>query len=112
MIPWLLVARILSSTGQPLSSLVRARQAAYPVSGEINSRVADPAAAIARVEAHFQQTPGQKDYTDGLSFSTETFRFNIRASNTESLLRLNVETRGDQALLAAKTGELLALLRN
>lgn len=111
MIPWLLVAQILCASGRPLSDLVRERQAAYPVSGEINSRVADPAASIARVEAHFRQVRGQKDYTDGLSFSTETFRFNIRASNTEPLLRLNVETRGNRELLARITAELLDLIR-
>lgn len=111
MIPWLLVAQILCASGRPLSDLVRERQAAYPVSGEINSRVADPAASIARVEAHFRQVRGQKDYTDGLSFSTETFRFNIRASNTEPLLRLNVETRGNRELLTRITAELLDLIR-
>ncbi|MFH1020685.1 MAG: phosphomannomutase [Pseudomonadota bacterium] len=111
MIPWLLVAQILSKSGQPLSHLVRERQAAFPVSGEINNRVADPAAVIARVEAFYAETPGEKDYTDGLSFSAENFRFNIRSSNTEPVLRLNVESKGDPALLAAKTAELLSLIR-
>ncbi|MDG4475483.1 phosphomannomutase [Thiovibrio frasassiensis] len=111
MIPWLLVAEILSRSGQPLSQLVRARQEAYPVSGEINNRVADPDAVIARVEAFYAETPGGKDYTDGLSFTAEHFRFNIRKSNTEPVLRLNVETRGDRALMEAKTAELLALIR-
>lgn len=111
MIPWLLVAQILSTSGQPLSHLVRERQAAFPVSGEINNRVADPAAVIARVEAFYANTPGEKDYTDGLSFTTENFRFNIRSSNTEPVLRLNVESKGDPALLAAKTEELLSLIR-
>ncbi|PKN23001.1 MAG: phosphomannomutase [Deltaproteobacteria bacterium HGW-Deltaproteobacteria-3] len=111
MIPWLLVAQILSTSGQPLSHLVRERQAAFPVSGEINNRVADPAAVIARVEDFYADTPGEKDYTDGLSFSAENFRFNIRSSNTEPVLRLNVESKGDSALLAAKTAELLSLIR-
>lgn len=111
MIPWLLIAELLSSSGQPLSHLVRASQAAFPVSGEINRRVSDPAAAIARVEAFYGNTPGEKDYTDGLSFAAENFRFNIRSSNTEPVLRLNVETRGDAALLAAKTAELLSLIQ-
>jgi phosphomannomutase len=111
MIPWLLVAEILSKSGQPLSHLVRERQAAFPVSGEINNRVADPAAVIARVEEFYAGTEGEKDYTDGLSFTTGDFRFNIRSSNTEPVLRLNVETRGDSALLTAKTEELLSLIR-
>ena len=111
MIPWLLVAEILSRSGQPLSQLVRARQQAYPVSGEINSRVADPDAVISRVEDFYANTAGAKDYTDGLSFTAERFRFNIRKSNTEPVLRLNVETRGDAALMEAKTAELLSLIR-
>ncbi|MGV1100549.1 phosphomannomutase [Thiovibrio sp. JS02] len=111
MIPWLLVAEILCLSGQPLSRLVRARQEAYPVSGEINSRVADPDAVIARVESFYEHTPGQKDHTDGLSFTAERFRFNIRKSNTEPVLRLNVEARGDRALMEAKTEELLHLIR-
>ena len=111
MIPWLLVAQILSTSGQPLSHLVRERQAAFPVSGEINNRVADPAAVIDRVEDFYADTPGEKDYTDGLSFAAENFRFNIRSSNTEPVLRLNVETRGDAALLETKTTELLTLIR-
>ncbi len=111
MIPWLLVAEILSRSGQPLSHLVRDRQAAFPVSGEINNRVSDPKAAIARVEDFYAETAGEKDYTDGLSFSAADFRFNIRSSNTEPVLRLNVETKADPALLAAKTEELLSLIR-
>ncbi len=111
MIPWLLVAEILGKAGRPLSQLVRARQQAYPVSGEINSRVADPDAVIATVEDFYAETPGAKDYTDGLSFTAEQFRFNIRKSNTEPVLRLNVETKGDAALLEAKTSELLSLIR-
>ena len=112
MIPWLLVAEILSSSGRKLSELVSGMQAAYPVSGEINSRVGDPDAVIAKVEAFYGRVPGEKEYTDGLSFTAETFRFNIRKSNTESVLRLNVETRGDRQLLAEKTAELLKLIRN
>ena len=111
MIPWLLVAQILSTSGQPLSHLVRERQAAFPVSGEINNRVADPAAVIARVEAFYAETDGEKDYTDGLSFTAENFRFNIRSSNTEPVLRLNVESKGDPALLETKTSELITLIK-
>ena len=111
MIPWLLVAEILSTTGRKLSELVSDMQAAYPVSGEINSRVADPDAVIAKVEAFYQNMPGEKDYTDGLSFTADSFRFNIRKSNTEPVLRLNVETRGDQQLMEEKRDELLGIIR-
>ncbi len=109
MVPWLLVASLISRRGVPLSSLVAERMAAFPISGEINSVVKDPDAAIARVEAAF--ATGERDYTDGLSVTFANFRFNIRKSNTEPLLRLNVETRGNQALLQEKTEELLALIR-
>jgi len=109
MIPWLLVCSIISSTGVPLSALVSERMRVYPVSGEINSVVDDPDAAIARVERHF--AGGEKDEIDGLSLAFETFRFNIRKSNTEPLLRLNVESREDKGLLVEKTEELLGLIR-
>jgi phosphomannomutase len=108
MIPWLLVAELLSRSGRPLSEMVAARQLAYPVSGEINRRVADPDAVITRIEKTF--VGGAYDYTDGLSVAFADYRFNVRKSNTEPLLRLNVETRGDAALLQAKTAELLALI--
>ena len=111
MIPWLLAAEILSNSGRKLSELVSAMQAAYPVSGEINSRVADPDAVIAKIEAFYADTPGEREYTDGLSFTADRFRFNIRKSNTEPVLRLNVETRGDRKLMEEKTAELLGLIR-
>ena len=109
MIPWLLVCSIISRSGTSLSALVTERLERYPVSGEINSVVDDADAAITRVEQHFQG--GEKDDIDGLSLAFENFRFNIRKSNTEPLLRLNVETRGDKKLLEEKTGELLELIR-
>ncbi len=110
MIPWLLVASLLSRTKKPLSSLVAERMAAYPVSGEINSIVADPDAVIALIEKRFQA--GEKEYTDGLSVSFADFRFNVRKSNTEPLLRLNVESRGDPRLLQEKTEELLQIINS
>jgi phosphomannomutase len=106
MIPWLLVASLLSEEGKNLSELVTDRMAAFPVSGEINNRVDDPDAIIARIEKEYGA--GEKDYTDGLSIAFPKFRFNIRKSNTEPLLRLNVESRGDVLLLAEKTDELLS----
>lgn len=109
MIPWLLVAALLSREGKKLSTLVADRMAAFPVSGEINSRVADPDKVIAEMLATYQD--GEKDFTDGLSVAYPDYRFNIRKSNTEPLLRLNVETRGDARLLREKTEELLRLIR-
>ena len=109
MIPWLLVYSLMSRTGKRLSELIGTRMDAYPVSGEINSTVDDPDAVIAAVEKAFPG--GGKETVDGLSIAFDEFRFNIRKSNTEPLLRLNVETRGDKDLLKAKTDQLLALIR-
>ncbi len=109
MVPWLLVAALLSREGKKLSTLVTDRMAAFPVSGEINSKVVDPDGVIARILATHQD--GEKDYTDGLSVAYPDWRFNIRKSNTEPLLRLNVETRGDARLLQEKTEQLLHLIR-
>lgn len=109
MIPWLLVCSIISRTGKPLSQLIGSRMQAYPISGEINTTVDDPDAVIAEVETRFPG--GNVDRLDGLSVAFDDYRFNIRKSNTEALLRLNVESRGDAALLAEKTAELLAVIR-
>jgi phosphomannomutase len=108
MIPWLLVASMLSIADTTLSSLVSARKAAFPVSGEINRKVEDADAVIALIEK--QYASGTKDYTDGLSVEFKDYRFNVRKSNTEPLLRLNVETRGDIELLQEKTRELLSYM--
>lgn len=110
MLTWLLVCRLLSRTGKSLAELCNERMAAYPASGEINSSVEDAAGVIARVAQKYQD--GSHDLTDGLSVEYPNFRFNLRRSNTEELLRLNVETRGDQALLEDKTAELLSMIRS
>jgi len=109
MIPWLLVASLLSKMDKPLSALVGDMIAAYPVSGEINSVVGDADAVIEKIESIYSD--GKKDYTDGLSIAYDQYRFNIRKSNTEPLLRLNVESRGDRDLMERKTAELLDLIR-
>ena len=109
MLPWLLVCQLVSDSGRSLSALVNDRMAAYPVSGEINSTVADPVRVIERVRERYRG--GELDLTDGVSIAFPDFRFNLRSSNTEPVLRLNVETRGNQALLEEKTRELLALIR-
>ncbi len=110
MIPWLLVTELLCLSGQPLSALVRDRMAAFPASGEINRTLSEPAQAIARVEQHFTRGAQEIDRTDGLSVAFPTWRFNLRSSNTEPVVRLNVESQGDVSLMEAKTQEILALL--
>jgi phosphomannomutase/phosphomannomutase/phosphoglucomutase len=112
MISWLMITEIISRTGQKLSEMVDAMIRDFPVSGEINSRVADPDLVIRRIEKLCATEKGASDYTDGFSFATATYRLNIRKSNTEPLLRLNIETRGDKELLERKTAELLALIRS
>ncbi|AYZ68710.1 TPA: phosphomannomutase [Stenotrophomonas maltophilia] len=110
MIPWLLIAQLVSSTGKSLGELVADRMQAFPCSGEINFRVDDAKATIARVLAHFQKDTPALDHTDGVSAEFPQWRFNLRSSNTEPLLRLNIETRGDATLLAQRTEELTALI--
>jgi phosphomannomutase len=110
MIPWLLVAELVSRSGRPLSALVEERMAAFPASGEINRKLDDPPAVLAAIEARFRGNALAIDRTDGLSMEFEDWRFNLRASNTEPLVRLNVESRGDRGLMEAKTAGLLGLL--
>ena len=110
MIPWLLVVDRMSATGKPLSQLVGERVRRFPASGEINRRVDDAAAAIGRVREHYRATALKVDETDGVGIDFERWRFNLRASNTEPLIRLNVESRGDEALMKEKTQEVLGLL--
>lgn len=111
MVPWLLVAELVSRSGKSLSRWVEDSIAAYPCSGEINSEVADPAAALAAIETSFACENADIDRTDGLSMAFPGWRFNLRLSNTEPVVRLNVESRGDQRLMEEKTRELLALIR-
>lgn len=110
MIPWLLVAGRMSESGRPLSALVAERKARYPVSGEINRRLADPAGVLARVRERYAPAALNEDDIDGLGLEFDDWRFNLRMSNTEPVIRLNVETRGDTALLERRTREILALL--
>jgi len=109
MIPWLLVAELICKSGKPLSALVAERMAAFPASGEINRTVQDAAALIKKVEAIYSDDALLIDYTDGLSMNFENWRFNLRMSNTEPVVRLNVESRADTALMQQKTAELLSL---
>jgi len=110
MVPWLLVLEILSRSNQPFSSLVQERMAAFPASGEINREVADAQAAIDKVQEHYTSQAQETDFTDGLSMDMGEWRFNLRKSNTEPVIRLNVESRADPALMQCKTDEILNLL--
>ncbi len=110
MLPWLLVAAMISRSGKPLSELVRERVALYPVSGEINRGVDNVASTLERIEARYAPKAIARDDTDGLSLDFGDWRFNLRGSNTEPLLRLNVESRGDHPLMNLKTAEILTAL--
>ncbi|HAD09205.1 MAG TPA: phosphomannomutase [Porticoccaceae bacterium] len=110
MVPWLLVVELVSISGKSLSQLVAERQAAYPVSGEINRTVDDAEKVLAVIESRYREDALLVDKTDGLSMEFADWRFNVRRSNTEPLVRLNVESRGDRALMADKTEELLTFI--
>jgi phosphomannomutase len=112
MIPWLLVAQILSESGQPLSRLVGERIGLFPVSGELNYRVPNAKATIAAFESQYAAHAHKVDRTDGISYEFSDWRFNLRTSNTEPLIRLNVEARGSGELMRTKTQELFALLKS
>ena len=109
MIPFLLVLQLISETGKPLSELVGEMINDYPCSGEINTVIADPAGKIKEIENIYSS--GVKDFTDGLSVEFDNWRFNIRMSNTEPILRLNVESKNDKDLMEEKTAELLKIIR-
>ncbi|PTC06571.1 phosphomannomutase CpsG [Vibrio mediterranei] len=110
MIPWLLVSELLCVKQQPLSKLVADRIVAFPSSGEINAKLQDPQAAIKRVQQTFEQEALVVDYTDGLSMEFSDWRFNLRTSNTEPVVRLNVESRHNTELMSSKTQQILDLL--
>ena len=96
MIPWLLAVVVLSETKQSLSSLVEDMIAKFPCSGEINFKVADTQTTIQKIFDHYADQKPVIDYADGVSLDFAVWRLNIRASNTEPLLRLNIESRRDQ----------------
>jgi phosphomannomutase len=112
MIPWMLIAELVATTGKPLSTLISERVAAYPCSGEINSKLDDAKAAIEKVKQAYQDQAISIDETDGISFEFDTWRFNLRSSNTEPVVRLNVESKGDIPLMEENTQAILSLLRS
>ncbi|WP_447875023.1 phosphomannomutase CpsG [Serratia fonticola] len=110
MIPWLLVAELVCVKGQTIGQLVEDRITAYPSSGEINVKLAEPTVSIDKVKQHYLNLSGEVDYTDGISIEFPEWRFNLRSSNTEPVVRLNVESRADVALMQQKTAEIIAML--
>ena len=110
MIPWLLVAELISTTGKPLSQLVGDMQVAYPCSGEINYTVSNTDQIMGNVEKHFGTANPFIDKTDGLSMEFSNWRMNLRASNTEPLLRLNVESRRNSELVESKVSEIESVI--
>ena len=112
MIPWLLLVETLSEAGRPFSELLRERMEKFPVSGEINCKVSDPHAVLSQMEDHYRAKDPVIDHIDGLSMEFANWRFNLRPSNTEPVIRLNVEVRQDKGLLEEKTAELLGMIKN
>ena len=112
MIPLVLMIQIIGQTDSQLSSYIQNAQQRYPISGEINLEVSDSQQVLQRVEEYFQNTDAQRDDDDGLSLAFADWRFNLRASNTEPFIRLNIETRANPTLLVAKTDELLSVISN
>ena len=110
MVPWLLVLGLMSASDKKLSELVDERMQAYPASGEINRRIEEPAALLDKIEKEYTSKANSVDHTDGLSVEFDDWRFNIRMSNTEPVVRLNVEARGDSFLMEERTRELLAYM--
>lgn len=110
MVPWLLIIELLSKKGKSMSEEMAERVAMYPCSGEINRKIEDPKAALDKIEQHYSPEAKAIDKVDGISMTFEGWRFNLRMSNTEPVVRLNVESEGDRRLMQAKTDELIALL--
>ncbi len=114
MIPWLSVSELLCKLKQPLSSLVESRISAYPSSGEINTQLKDANAAIERVKKEFELTSTNSDTIDGLNYefvgNDQAWRFNLRTSNTEPVVRLNVEAGQDAELVEQKVKKIMGIL--
>ncbi|PKL44454.1 MAG: phosphomannomutase [Candidatus Riflebacteria bacterium HGW-Riflebacteria-1] len=110
MIPWLLVYGLICSSGKTLGQLVAERMRAFPASGEINRRVNDPEALFDKIKRQYDSQAVARDETDGISLEMPDWRFNLRSSNTEPVVRLNVESRGNADLMQARTEELLRLI--
>jgi phosphomannomutase len=112
MLAWLLLYSLISDSGKPLSALVKERMRRYPVSGEINRSVRNAERILERIRSRYEKTARSVTFVDGLSMDMGDWRFNLRLSNTEPLLRLNVESREDPSLMEARRDELLTLMQS
>jgi len=112
MIPWLMIIELISILGKPLSTLVKERKAAFPSSGEMNFILQDPKSSILKVISNYEQDAITKDYTDGVSLNFENWRFNLRNSNTEPLVRLNIESKGDISLISKTLKDMEVILKS
>jgi phosphomannomutase len=112
MIPWIVLLQIMSRSGKSLSQLVDERIELYPSSGEINRTVEDADVSIQKIKDYFADDAISISEIDGVSLEFEQWRFNLRKSNTEPLLRLNVESRADVPLMEEKTALLVKLIEN
>jgi phosphomannomutase len=101
---------LMSEEKRKFSHFVDEMIANYPCSGEINSHISNPADKIKELGAKYKD--GKEDRLDGLSVEYDKWRFNIRISNTEPIIRLNVESKGDINLMKEKTDELLKIIRS
>ena len=110
MVPWVVVLELMAEEGKKLSELISERMERFPVSGEINRKVGDQKKVISLIEETYGRGSVSIDHTDGVSIEHKNWRMNLRASNTEPLIRLNVETRSDRILLESKTEEILTLM--
>lgn len=110
MVPWLLVTGLMNSQDKTLAELVDERMKAFPASGEINRRIENAAEILASIENKYASSCISVDHTDGLSMEFELWRFNVRVSNTEPVVRLNVESRGNSDLMEEKTSELIQMM--
>ena len=110
MIPWLLVSEMVGVENKPLSHFIAARKALFPCSGEINFKVSNAKICLDEILSIYKEKAERIDYTDGVSIEYPSWRCNIRSSNTEPLLRLNVESRNDPALMEKKTKELSSII--
>ena len=111
MIPWLLIAELISVKKKSLSKLVTERIVSYPVSGELNFTVSNPSALLKSIFEKYAEFSLSTDNTDGLSMEFDKWRFNIRSSNTEPLLRLNIEARANLELLKEKVFEITSVIK-
>ena len=110
MIPWLIVCAIMSEKGKRLGELVAEMEKEFPCSGEINLPAKNVAATLSAVKETYASTASRVDPIDGVGLEFENWRFNLRPSNTEPLIRFNMETKGDKALLLEKEKEIMALV--